>query len=138
VTGENKRANIKEELDRAQTAKGAAEILAENAYFLDAISRAYYWVYHTVRALLLTKGLEPKTHEGTLRLFSLHFVKEGPLLPSHAHVLSRFMKYRQEADYNPSYVFTQADYTELKQEGESLSNEILQLLKEQGYLRGGN
>jgi uncharacterized protein (UPF0332 family) len=137
VTGENKRVNIKEELERARTARGAAEILAENAYFLDAISRVYYWVYHTVRALLLMKGLEPKTHEGTLRLFSLHFVKTGPLLPAHAHVLSRLMKYRQEADYNPSYIFTEADYNELKQDSEDLSNAILQLLEEEGYLGPG-
>jgi len=30
-----------------------------------------------VRALLLGKGLEPKTHEGALRLLGLHFVKPG-------------------------------------------------------------
>ena len=136
MTGENIRANIRDELERAQISREAAELLANNGYVLDAISRIDYWVYHTVRALLQTKGLEPKTHEGSLRLFSLHFVKNGPLLASHAHILSRLMKYRQEADYNPSYVFTDSDYHELKNDGETLCSQILSQLRETGYLQG--
>jgi hypothetical protein len=56
----------------------AANLLFENDFLQDAISRLYYFLLHNTRALLLTKGLEPKSHdEGALRLFGLHFVKEG-------------------------------------------------------------
>ena len=50
------------------------------------------------RALLLSANLEPRTHEGALRLFSLHFVKHGPFPPECAHTLSKLMKYREEAE----------------------------------------
>ena len=33
---------------------------------------------------------------------------------------SRLMKYREEADYNPSYMFTREDYIELKKEPDSV------------------
>lgn len=45
------------------------------------------------------------------------------------------MKYRQEADDNPSYIFTDEDYHDLKADGEQLCSTILQHLKEQGYLQ---
>jgi hypothetical protein len=55
--------------------------------------------------LLLSKEFEPtyglveKTHEGTLRLLSLHFTKPGILDAETSHTFTRLMKYREEADY---------------------------------------
>ena len=74
---ENKRENIREEIDRANEAIRAANLLFENGFVKDAISKLYYSLLYSVRGLLLTEGLEPKSHEGTLRLFGLHFVKPG-------------------------------------------------------------
>jgi uncharacterized protein (UPF0332 family) len=131
---ENKRENIREELERAVKAMGAASLLFENGFLSDAVSRLYYSLLHEIRALLLTKGLEPKSHEGALRLFGLHFVKEGVFEPADSHVFSRLMKYREEADYNPSYMFTEEDFVEFKKDAEELSNQIKEHLKEKGYL----
>jgi len=66
---ENKRENIREEIDRAMDAIKAAQLLFENGFVRDAISKLYYSLLYSVRALLLAKGLEPKSHEGALRLF---------------------------------------------------------------------
>jgi len=77
VNEENKRENIREEIDRANEAIRAANLLFENGFVKDAISKLYYSLLYSVRGLLLTEGLEPKSHEGTLRLFGLHFVKPG-------------------------------------------------------------
>jgi uncharacterized protein (UPF0332 family) len=84
--------------------------------------------------LLLTKGLEPKSHEGALKLFGLHFVKEGAFKPADSHIFSRLMKYREEADYNPSYMFTKEDFVEFKKDAEELSNKIKNYLTEKDYL----
>ena len=93
-----------------------------------------YIILHTIRALLLTKGLEPKNHEGALRVFGLHFVKEGIFLPRDSHIFSRLMKYREEADYNPSYTFTKEDFIEFKKEAEDLSSKIKAYLNKMGYI----
>jgi len=134
MTEENKRENIREEMARAAKAMGAASLLFDNGFLNDAISRLYYSLLHFIRALLLTKGLEPKSHEGALRLFALYFVKEGAFEPADSHTFSRLMKYREEADYNPSYMFTKEDFVEFKKEAEELSNKIQGNLKEKGYL----
>ncbi len=131
---ENKKANIQEELSRADDAKASAELLFKNGYLADAISRLYYSVFHTVKALLFTQGLEPKSHEGAVTLFSAHFVRKGLFFPSDLHVFSKLMSFRQRADYNPSYVFTKDDYVKSKTEGDELCSKIGQYLKEKGFV----
>jgi hypothetical protein len=121
LTKENKKRNIQEELDRAVKTINAATLLFDNGFFEDAISRLYYFVLHNIKALLLTEALEPKTHEGALRLLGRDFIKKGIIDPKVSHVFSKLMKYREEADYNPSYVFTREDFVEFKNEAEALS-----------------
>ena len=101
MTEKNKKSNIDEELSRAETALGAADLLGANGYLNEAVSRLYYYLLYEIRALLLTEGFEPKTHECALRLFSLHFVKDGSFPSDSSHTFSKLMKYREEADYNP-------------------------------------
>jgi hypothetical protein len=44
------------------------------------------------------------------------------------------MKYRAEADYNPSYVFSEEDYRDFKKEAEELVKEITDRLSKEGLL----
>ena len=131
---ENKRENIREEIGRAYEAVKASDLLFENGFVKDAVAKLYYSFLYTIRALLLTKGLEPKSHEGALRHFGLHFVKQGIFEAKDSHIFSKLMKYREEADYNPSYTFTREDFIELKKEAESMILKITSYLKEKGYL----
>lgn len=131
---ENKRENIKNELDRASKTLLEADLLFNNNFITGAVSRLYYSLLYTIRALLLTKGREPRSHEGALRLFGLLFIKENIFETKDSHIFSKLMKYREEADYNPSYMFTREDFIEFKNESEELSNKIRTYLKEKGYL----
>jgi len=131
---ENKKRNIQEELERANEAKEAAKLLFDNGFLKDAVSKLYYSLLYAIRALLLTKGLEPKSHEGALRLFGLHFVKEGIFETKYSHIFSKLMKYREEADYNPSYEFTREDFIEFNIEAERLIDKIIAYLKEKEYI----
>jgi hypothetical protein len=125
-----------EELERAQKSLEAADLLFRHGshYYNDAVSRLYYFILHGVRALLLSKGLEPKSHEAALRLLSLHFIKTGIFEPKDSHAFARLMKYREEADYNASYVFTEQDYIKFKEDAEQLYKKITSYLKVEGYL----
>ena len=131
---ENKKANIREEIDRANEAIRAAHLLFENGFVRDAVSKVYYSLLYSMRAVLLTEGLEPKSHEGALRLFGLHFVKPGAFEPKDSHIFSKLMKFREEADYNPSYTFAPEDFTEFKSEAEGVIQKITHYLKGKDYL----
>ncbi|MEW6375275.1 MAG: HEPN domain-containing protein [Thermodesulfobacteriota bacterium] len=132
---ENKKANIREEIDRANEATRAASLLFENAFLKDAVSKLYYSLLYSIRALLLTEGLEPKSHEGALRLFGLHFVKPGAFEARDSHIFSKLMKFREEADYNPSYTFTREDFIDFRKETQSVMNKIATYLNEKGYIK---
>jgi uncharacterized protein (UPF0332 family) len=130
VTKDNRRQNIKAELERATEALAAATLLSENGYINDAVSRLYYFVLYNVRALLLSNDLEPRSHEGAIRLLGLHFIKSGLMDKNTAQIFSKLMKYREEADYNPVSMFAQEDFTTFKKEAETLAASIKKYLKE--------
>lgn len=134
MTRENIKINISEEIKRATAAIDAAALLSDKSLFNDAVSRLYYFLLYYIRALLLTKGLEARSHEGALRLFGLHFVKQGLFETKVSHIFAKLMKYREEADYNPSYEFTKEDFIELKKETEELAGKIKAYLIKEGYL----
>jgi ubiquinone biosynthesis protein UbiJ len=43
------------------------------------------------------------------------------------------MKYREEADYNPSYTFTADEVRRLRDETAALSNRIADLIRQSGF-----
>ena len=108
MTNENGRANARDEVVRGNESLEAARLLIEHALLRDGISRAYYAVYHVVRALLLVKGLDPRTHRGAAQLFNLHYVKDGPLDEKTAGLLAHLETYRELSDYTSSASFTEA------------------------------
>ena len=124
MTNDNVNENIHAELERAGQALAAAVLLADHGYINDAVSRLYYVVLYHVRALLLTKALEPRSHEGALRLLGLHFVRVGIIDKKSAQIFSKLMKFREEADYNPSMMFSEDDFRGYLHEAEEVASEI--------------
>lgn len=131
MTEDTRKENIRTELDRATEAIAAATLLYENGYISDAISRLYYFVLYHVRALLLSKDLEPRSHDGALRLLGQHFVREGLMDKRAAQVFSKLMKFREDADYNPISMFAKEDFVAFKEEAEIFAAEV------KSYLVGG-
>src|SRR5437016_7197977 len=57
-----------------------ANLMLENDSYRSAIDRAYYAMFHAVRAALHKEGVEiPKTHAGLRNLFGQHFLTTGKL-----------------------------------------------------------
>lgn len=134
MTDQNKRLNLATELERATESLRAADHLLSGQFRNDAVSRLYYFVFHAIRALLFSKGLEPRSHEGMLRLFGSEFVKPGIFLPGDSHLIAQLMKFREEADYNADYIFTLNDIQKLRQDSVSLHEKILQHLRQQQFI----
>jgi len=128
VNAKNRSRNTTEELARAGQALEVAELTAGNGYYTDAVSKLYYYLLYHVRALLLTKGLEPKSHEGSIRLLAQHFEKDGPLPHGSANMLAKIMKFREEADYNTAISFTREDYLNLHQEAVGLATAMRRII----------
>ncbi|MEW6681317.1 MAG: HEPN domain-containing protein [Nitrospirota bacterium] len=109
MSAEDRRQNVRLEQEAGTEALSAARALVEKGLYRSAMSRAYYALFHHVRALLYTQGLEPRTHEGLEHLFGLHWVKPGKVDAASAKLLARLQKYREQSDYGTVTIFTKDD-----------------------------
>jgi uncharacterized protein len=100
------------ELERAHAALISARVLLGAGQHADAISRAYYAMFHAACALLASIGRTARTHDGLRALIAEHFIRPGTLAHEHGRALSRMAGDRGEADYNVAAVFLEADVRE--------------------------
>jgi uncharacterized protein (UPF0332 family) len=107
VTRGNARTNARDEAERGDEALSAAKHLLSAGFFNDAVSRAYYAAFHWARALLVSRGLDPKTHRGVIQLLSLHFVTTERLTEEEAALLAQLETYREISDYTSAADFTE-------------------------------
>lgn len=103
MTHENSLSNARRELAIAEDALRVARAALALGIVRDALSRAYYAVFHGVRALLLLDGLEPKTHSGVGRLFGDQWVRTGRVPSSWTLTFTRLQAYRAASDYSYSF-----------------------------------
>ena len=120
---------IQLEIEAGNESLDAVKTLMEKGLYRSAISRTYYGLFHYIRALLYTQGLEPKSHEGLEHLFGLHFVRAGKVDIGSAKLLARLQKYREQSDYGLVSVFTKEDVGQELSEVERFVQSI------QGYLK---
>jgi len=69
----------KAHLEKAVERLRVAEKLFRDDEYEDAVSRAYYAMYHAAKAALSTVNVFPKTHEGVVSEFGRKFVLAGVL-----------------------------------------------------------
>jgi uncharacterized protein (UPF0332 family) len=130
VTGENRRKNALEELSRADTCLREARALYDAALPYGAASRAYYAVFHAASALLLSVGLEVRTHKGVVSLLGEHFVRPGRISSRMGRLVSRMQRDREDADYAPGAVFTREEAGQMIAEAAAFLAEARRLIAE--------
>lgn len=90
---------IKGYILKAETKLEVAGRLFISGDYEDAVSRAYYAVYHAAQALLLSEGEKAETHKGVITLFSLLFVKTGRFNRNLGKFLANLKDDRESGDY---------------------------------------
>ena len=113
MTQANENANAREEMARGDETMRAAEELLRLGLFNDAVSRAYYAAYHWARALLVTQGIESKTHRGVVQLVGLHFVRTQRLPAEATTLLGQLANQRETSDYTSSLRFDAKEAAEV-------------------------
>jgi uncharacterized protein (UPF0332 family) len=106
MNADNRSLAATEELERAARCLEEARTLRAHGFPDGSVARAYYAVFHAARALLFSLGLEVKSHRSVVNQVSEHFVKTGRLAPELGRLISRMQRDREDADYEPSAVFT--------------------------------
>jgi uncharacterized protein (UPF0332 family) len=120
---------INAELERAKEASTAAKNLFEDGLYSDSVSRAYYAVLHSARAVLLTKDIDPQSHSGAISMFGQHFVKPGIIDKKFGRVFDEMRDVRELGDYIATKKFSKEETSKRLEQATEFLNEMLRQLK---------
>ena len=107
-----------------------AELLLNEGFYSDAVSRAYYCIFFAATALLSTKGISVKTHKGLLSKFSLEFVKTGLIDDYYVKVFKIAKELREEADYSIVRQLTREEALPVLSDAEKFLAKTKEIIKE--------
>lgn len=116
---------LKRAIEKLEVAK---DLLREN-HFSDSVSRAYYGMLFSARALLSKLGETPKTHKGTITRFAQKFVKTGKIDKNLFQYFARTQEDREEADYGLFPEITKEEAEEVLKNAEKFVENCEKVLK---------
>jgi uncharacterized protein (UPF0332 family) len=87
-------------LEKAGRSRKAAAKLFKDGDIDFAASRAYYSLFYTAEALLLSRGLSFSRHSAVIANFGKEFAKTGVLNPKFHHYLTESQDRRNIGDYS--------------------------------------
>ena len=120
---------VKQLINRSDGKLASAKILLENKKPDDAISRAYYAAFLSVKALLSLLGVTIKTHRDILTMFGIKIVKEEILPAKFGKYLNKLFDAREHSDYAIMVYYTKKDAEKYIQKAEEIVNAIKDVIK---------
>lgn len=96
---------------KARSKLEAAKRLFSDGFFEDAVSRAYYSMYHAAKACLILEDSSPRTHAGVISEFGRLFVVTGKVESSLGKALSAAKEDLEDSDYE---VYSKINSKEVK------------------------
>jgi hypothetical protein len=85
---------------KAEEKLRAARSLLAQGFPDDAVSRAYYAIFHAASAALLAEGIAVESHSALAATFGLHLVKPGKIGRRFGRILGRLKDEREGGDYD--------------------------------------
>lgn len=104
-------------MERAIELVDEAKELLQNERYKSANNRAFYAMEKTMKALLAIKEIDADSHNGCLRQFNVHYIKErvGGFEPGDYKRIANAQRIRNVSDYDDFYI---ADKKECQQQVE--------------------
>lgn len=115
-------------LKRSRQHLKSARDLLRNDDYADSISRSYYAIFQSARALLAINGLDSRKRSGVVSLFNRHFIKTGKLDKHWAVVLKDARRSREMADYTEIAEFSRQDAVEQIADAEAFVKAVESLI----------
>jgi uncharacterized protein len=134
LTPPNRRDNARSDTLLGDDALRAADALLSLALWNDAVSRAYYAAFHYARALLVSEGLEARSHRGVFALLEEHFERTSRLPKSALSAFARLQTFRGLADYDATERLLEERAREEVASAHSFVDESRKLLRSIGFL----
>ena len=76
-----------------------AKIMDENERYKNTLNRAYYAIFHAIRAVNALSGFDSSKHSGVIAYFNQNYVKEGVFTKELSKIIRMASENREKADY---------------------------------------
>ncbi|HEB11082.1 MAG TPA: HEPN domain-containing protein, partial [Spirochaetales bacterium] len=92
--------------------------------------RAYYAMFYSTEAILLTKDLSFSSHKGVISAFGEYFIKEDIFSKEMGRELNRAFEKRQLGDYEYTFVISEEEARIILENGKEFVNKIAQYISQ--------
>ncbi len=91
-------------LEQAKNELSDAKLLYKNKSYLSANNRAYYSIFHTIRAVLALEPIDFKKHKDVLAYFNKNYVNAEEFPRTMGKRIAQANRIREDSDYDDEYV----------------------------------
>jgi uncharacterized protein (UPF0332 family) len=116
---------ITTQIEKSREKLDAAKTLLREGFIDDAISRAYYSMFHAASAVLLSEGITVESHSALKTMFGLHLIKTGKIEKKYGQWLNKLKDERENGDYD---IFTSFELEDA-QNGVNEAEEFLEEMR---------
>lgn len=96
-------------LKRAEEDLNAAKLLFHNESYRIANNRAYYSIFHSLRAILIFDNFDSSKHSGVIAEFRRLYIKEGIFPLETSKIIGEAFTIRNASDYDDMFVASRTD-----------------------------
>jgi len=90
-------------LERAKEDLLDAELSYKNTRYLNANNRAYYSIFHAIRAILALERIDFKRHKDVLAYFNQYYIKTEIFPKIMGKKIAQARKIREDSDYDDEF-----------------------------------
>ena len=126
---EQLRALSKIRLEHADECISAAKSLIESENFKSAANRAYYAIFHAMRAVLAFDKIDMKHHSGIIAEFRRLYIKTGFFDAELSRIISVLSDSRTDSDYDDFYIVSKEEVVEQVKAAEHFLDEVKSFVK---------
>lgn len=117
-------------LEKAEENLRAAKLLSENKLLKESISRSYYCIFHSARALIAYDKFDSKKHSSIIAYFNKNYVKTGKIEKEYSRIISKAFKIRTDSDYKDFYLVTKDETNEQLENAEKFLRRVKAYIEE--------
>ena len=99
-------------IERAKEDMRAARLLYESENYRVANNRAYYAMFHAMRAVLVLDGFDSSKHSGIISEFRRRYIKEGIFPAEVSKMIGSAFTVRNASDYDDMFIADKSDALE--------------------------
>ena len=102
----------------------AARLLFDNGSYQAANNRAYYAIFHSLRAVLAFDNFDSKKHSGVISEFRRRYIKEGVFPEKMSQMIGSAFVIRNASDYDDMFIVSKPETQEQIKNAEYVYAEI--------------